>query len=46
MTIARLFRLNVLQPDSTPRAQAAASLFNATQEARIMLEAIVEPVLL
>jgi hypothetical protein len=40
MTIARLFRFKVLQPDSTSGAQAAASLFNATQEARIMLEAI------
>ncbi len=42
---ARSIRFKVLQPDSTSGEQAAAGLFNATQEARIMLEAMVEPVL-
>jgi hypothetical protein len=41
---APLFCFKVLQPDPTSRAQAAPRLFNATQEAWVMLETVVEPV--
>src|SRR5262249_25327306 len=45
MTAGRLFCFNVFQPESASSAQAAPRLFNATQEARVMFETIVEPVL-
>ncbi|MGQ0445969.1 MAG: hypothetical protein ACT4O2_12800 [Beijerinckiaceae bacterium] len=44
--MARLFSLNVLELDTTPRAQAVPRLLNAPEKTRVMFEAIVEPVLL
>src|SRR6516162_3410296 len=41
----RLLRFKVLQPGSTSGAQAAPRLFDAAQEARVMFETVVEPVL-
>lgn len=40
-----LILLKVLQPDSTSSAQAASRLFDAMQEAGVVFETIVEPVL-
>src|SRR5262245_47252331 len=41
-----LFRLEVLQPNASSRAQAVPRLFDPTQEAGVMFETVFEPILL
>jgi hypothetical protein len=45
MCTRALFHFNVLDPGPTSRAQAVSGLFDAAQEARVMLETVFEPVL-
>src|SRR5947209_12741715 len=40
-----LFAFDVFEPGPTSRAQAVSRLFDTTQEARVMFEAVLEPVL-
>ena len=42
---ALLIRFNIFQPDPTPGTQAVARLLDTTQEPRIVLEPVFEPVL-
>ena len=41
-----LFRLEVLQPNPSSRAQAVPRLFDPTQETGVMFETVFEPILL
>src|SRR5260221_7718339 len=40
-----LFAFDVFEPGPTSRAQAVSRLFDTTQEARVVFEAVLEPVL-
>src|SRR5262249_25840620 len=44
--VAQLFLIKIIQPDTSPSEQASARLLDTTQEALIVLEPVIEPVLL